>query len=545
MSKNNAGDTTPATTREVVVEQECVRADGSADLVVGAIEEKTAAPKGRSRKGTTRSSSTSRKRTPAKPPASQLPEDVNADYQAVRERLRQVGESIQDLQEEASRAREQVQAALSQTGGVQVEANQSVDQLQRTAREVNEQAGEALREVRQARQEADQVRLQVGQLRQDAGQARQELDALREQANQLQRQQDEAGQKTRSCLQETEQALNQLHEVLRRHEEANRQVEEVHRQLQESRDSLQAMRQQCQAVSQALDEARLEQEQVRQRSREAAEQMEQAARQANDRLSQLQSQLEEEWRARLAAPVVQASPVPGGIEAALTSQEALHHQAPAGEHRQETPAAEHAEEGPVIRASVRPETPRERILRHLEQAWAVKDAVADALQRMADEVVDPGLRTVLEEQRDLTRRHRQELEERLRALGGQPGGGKGILQRLFGWVWESWQREPDDYDRTLQDLVKATTAQQAEVTLAQTLGTLAAAGEDAETAGLACRQQAEKQLAVERLQQFAGPLAEMAVRLPASARAAAQQILVEAGVTAPLPEPGQAKEAKS
>ena len=77
-------------------------------------------------------------------------------------------------------------------------------------------------------------------------------------------------------------------------------------------------------------------------------------------------------------------------------------------------------------------------------------------EEAAPKPVPKGLRAALAEHRQLTHRQKEELGARLQALGGEANGGRGMMQRLVGWVWESWRREPDDIDRAVQNLLKAT-----------------------------------------------------------------------------------------
>jgi hypothetical protein len=479
-------------------EPECANVPDSSPVATESPPAATATePKKRGRKALPRTNGTSRKRSQARAASSHLPEEVAAECLAVRERIHQVDESAQELAQEVDRGRERVGSALGQTEGLREEASQVREQVRGTAREINEEAGEALHQVRQARQEADLVRFEVGQVRQEVEQVQQELADVR------QRQRD-AGLKTHEALRSAGETLDQLEQARQHHDEGRRQLEVVRLQVVEARSFLETVRQECQTASQILQqELRQHREETQHCAHEARRDLEESAQQARALLEQVHDELE-----------------------AMRSK----HQPPAHE------ALPPAEDTAVIQASVRPETPAERVLRHLHHAWAVKDAVAQALHGMLDEVVDMDLRAALADQHQLTEKQKQELERQLRALGGEPTSSKGALQRLASWLWESWKREPDDYDRALQNLVKAVTAQQAEVTLAQVLAVLAAAGGDAETADLALRHRAEKQAAVQRLQQFIVPVSELAIHLPASAMAAAQQLLVEAGVTEAPPE---------
>jgi hypothetical protein len=191
--------------------------------------------------------------------------------------------------------------------------------------------------------------------------------------------------------------------------------------------------------------------------------------------------------------------------------------------------------GKVIKASIRPETPRERLVRYLQQAVAVKSALIEGLEGMAQEVIDPGLRLTLGDHRALTGRQREELEARLRDLGSEPAGGKGALQRMLGWVWDTWQREPDDLDRSVQDLLKAMGSQEFEVSLSQSLVGLARALGDEATAEIAERHGRQKQEAVEQLRPFITTLAGLAVQMTAVARALRGPLKLEAEVTEEAP----------
>src|SRR5262249_15241967 len=144
----------------------------------------------------------------------------------------------------------------------------------------------------------------------------------------------------------------------------------------------------------------------------------------------------------------------------------------------------------VVKASVRPETPQERVLRYLQQTVAVKDAVLGRLEDMSEEVLDPALRQALGEHRALTGRQREEVEARLRRLGrgrAAASGGKGLLERMLGWVREGRPAEPDDLDRSTHDLLEALTAQEFEVEMSRYLGDLAQVLGDGATAALAER----------------------------------------------------------
>jgi len=455
-------------------------------------------------------------------------QEVNEQAGAALQQIREARQEADVVRFEVGQVRQEVEQARQDATQVRQLADQArfdADQARQALELVRQETPQVRQDVEQIRQEATQARQDLDQVRLDTTRAREDVDLFlpivyksREQTEQVQRdldlvrqQQGEAAQKAQQSLRETEETLDQLEQARQRHDEASRQLEEVRLQLVEARTYLEGLRRECQEASQSLlQEIEQQREQTRKQARQASSDRDQPAPEPRPRREQAKSHRDE---------VVKAQPAASGTElsATLTTQESV---AGAG--------AEAGQDGKgMIRAAVRPESPQERITRHLHQAWAVKEELAEFLHGLSGEVVDPELRSALDEQRQRTEKQKEELHQRLRALNAEPTSNRGMLQRLVGWIWESWKHEPDDYDRALQNLEKALTAQQAEVTVAQTLSVLAATAGDTETGELAQRQGAEKQRAVERLQQLIRPLAQLAIQLPATAMAAAQQLLAE------------------
>jgi len=194
------------------------------------------------------------------------------------------------------------------------------------------------------------------------------------------------------------------------------------------------------------------------------------------------------------------------------------------------------EEKAAVKMSIRPESPRERLARYLHQAVSTRASSADSLKEMAGEVIDPNLAGVLRQHYELTVRQKDELERRLTELGGEAPAGKGVLDRVFGWFWERRGREPDDFDRTVQDLLEALAAQEFEAATSEALAGIATALEDPETAALASRHGEEKRSAVEQLRPFLTPLTGLAAHTTQVAQALRQPMVVEAEVMPVTPE---------
>ena len=157
---------------------------------------------------------------------------------------------------------------------------------------------------------------------------------------------------------------------------------------------------------------------------------------------------------------------------------------------------------PAVHTAVPQEPDTERLLRHLNHAWAVENAMNDALREMGEQVAGPDLAAELGRLRQVTQRQQTDLAERLRALGREPSGGKGLFQRLFGHIWNVWHREADERDRTVLNLLKAISATAYEAAMYQAVTAMAEGAGDAVTAEIARRHLGEEREASEALWRF-------------------------------------------
>jgi ferritin-like metal-binding protein YciE len=176
----------------------------------------------------------------------------------------------------------------------------------------------------------------------------------------------------------------------------------------------------------------------------------------------------------------------------------------------EIEAAAKDEADDVIQATVRAESPAERLGRHLNEAWVLEDSLLDALHDMSEEVIEPNLRAKLNEHRQVTQRQKEALEARIKELGKEPTGKRGVLKRVFDSFNDMWKREPDDYDRTMHNLQKAIATEHFEMAMYQSLGALAEAAGDTTTAELAARHLREEREAADALWPFLRSLGKLA-----------------------------------
>jgi len=294
----------------------------------------------------------------------------------------------------------------------------------------------------------------------------------------------------------------------------------------EAADALAKIRKARQEVEQGLEEARRHFEEARTLRKDASERREEKAPEVTVPVTETPT-AKPAARAEVVEPVTQ----PVVAEADQPVEEVARLEGVAGEGEE------------VIKATIRSEPPRRRLIRHLNQAHSAESAVLNALQEASEHIIEPTLRTTLGEHRVLTHRHKLALETRLRALGVEPAtNGKGALEKMVGWIWDSWQREPDDFDHTVQELLKATAAEHFEVSMYGALGALATAVGDEETAALAHRHQEEKAEAVTALDGYAPSLAGLAEQMVGVASAAdPEHVVIEAEVKPERPATAEKK----
>ena len=165
------------------------------------------------------------------------------------------------------------------------------------------------------------------------------------------------------------------------------------------------------------------------------------------------------------------------------------------------------------------DTAGERLIRYLDNAWAVEKGLVDSLKSMADDVNDSELRDLLVRHAQVTWQQEEALEARIRALGEEPSGTKGWLSSMMGRMSEVVQMTQDAYDRTTQDVIKAYTSEQFEMAMYQALEAYARGIGDDETAQLALRHFQQEREAAETLWPLIARTAEQtARRLPMPGR---------------------------
>ncbi|RYG47094.1 DUF892 family protein [bacterium] len=145
------------------------------------------------------------------------------------------------------------------------------------------------------------------------------------------------------------------------------------------------------------------------------------------------------------------------------------------------------------------ETPKERVVRYLQDAHAAATGADQAIEGYIDDTSDPAIKAVFSQNRTSTQAEAQRIEARLRALGEEPSGGKGFLNMIMAKVSELMHGAHDEYDKNTQNIIKAYALSHLERGMYQSLYSYSSAIGDAETAALAQTLQGENEAAAARL----------------------------------------------
>ncbi len=146
-----------------------------------------------------------------------------------------------------------------------------------------------------------------------------------------------------------------------------------------------------------------------------------------------------------------------------------------------------------------PETPREVLIRYLEDVIAAEHNFEDQLSSLADRGDQPYVKELLREGSMGARRQREMLTARLHALGGTPSRAKSILAHFLAYPPAAAQAGQEEYEKNTQHLIMGMAAAAAEMAMYEALATVASEAGDAETEHLARQMQEHERADHERV----------------------------------------------
>jgi ferritin-like metal-binding protein YciE len=157
------------------------------------------------------------------------------------------------------------------------------------------------------------------------------------------------------------------------------------------------------------------------------------------------------------------------------------------------------------------EAAKERMLRYLNDAYAVEEGGLASLVGIAEETPEGDIKTALEEHVTVSKAQMERLRSRIVEIGGQPNPAKGWVNTVIGKGSELLNCFHDLEDKLTQDLIKAYALEHFEIGMYVAMKAFANAVGDYGTAQLADGILGEEQLASERLLRFIPALAEKAI----------------------------------
>jgi len=235
-------------------------------------------------------------------------------------------------------------------------------------------------------------------------------------------------------------------------------------------------REQADAAQAEMDRARRDADSIREALEANRYEFASLAAEAQETLRRLQEAVAE--ARSVTVPLPPSPPAEPPAEVPAEPEPSLEVEAPAATEQEGT-----CEVAAVPVEEMAPDAPR-RLARLLNDALAVDKELVGVFQSWADVTEDADLRAELEGHRVRSHQRQEEIAERVRFLGEEPGGGRGLLGQLVTHIWDALKRPPDG-DQTVESLLRARSAAELEAGLFLAIGVLARAINDGETADLA------------------------------------------------------------
>jgi ferritin-like metal-binding protein YciE len=164
-----------------------------------------------------------------------------------------------------------------------------------------------------------------------------------------------------------------------------------------------------------------------------------------------------------------------------------------------SPQSEELPEIVIIPAESRAEGARMKLVEYLNEAWAIEKEQVSLLQNLMDASSDTELRAELEAHRSASQRQEHEVAEQVRALGYEPAGNMGLLEKVVTRIWEVLHKPRTTDGSDIEALLKAVSVAELEAGVYRAIYAMARAIEEAEVAEVAARHEREERDFARRL----------------------------------------------
>lgn len=156
---------------------------------------------------------------------------------------------------------------------------------------------------------------------------------------------------------------------------------------------------------------------------------------------------------------------------------------------------------------------KERLVRYLNDAWSVENALVSALEKQAKNCEDPELEQMYAQHARMTENQRERLASRLADLGEKPASAKGLFTTLMATLADMMHKPHDEFDAQAQVLMKSYAIEHLECAMYRSLESYSEAIGDQRTAALAREIMAEEEATARKL----WPQIGIVARIPARA----------------------------
>lgn len=155
---------------------------------------------------------------------------------------------------------------------------------------------------------------------------------------------------------------------------------------------------------------------------------------------------------------------------------------------------------------------KDRLVRYLNDAWSVENALVTALDKQAKKCEDPELEQMYSQHARMTETQRERLAARLTDLGEKPASGKGLFTTLMATIADMMHKPYDEFDEQAQVLMKSYAIEHLECAMYRSLEAFAEAIGDQRSADLARELMAEEKATAEKLWPQIGIVAKIPAR---------------------------------
>lgn len=155
---------------------------------------------------------------------------------------------------------------------------------------------------------------------------------------------------------------------------------------------------------------------------------------------------------------------------------------------------------------------KDRLVRYLNDAWSVENALVSSLTKQAEKSEDPEMAQIYAQHAKMTETQRDRLAVRLEDLGEKPSSGKGIFTTLMATMADMMHKPYDEFDEQAQVLMKSYAIEHLECAMYKSLEAFAEAIGDARTAELAREIRAEEEATAQKLWPQIGIVAKIPAR---------------------------------